>query len=293
MDIQHYKYLAEGTITLIGNSCQIKENISGLSGEEKTKMRFYDLHHDKHHFSKNTPPKREAGDITGFSRKSRLRFLKMANRVDHENKSNPFFVTLTYPERYPVEREEYKSDLDTFLKRLKRAFGNLEYLWRLEAQGRGAPHYHLLIYFERDINLSLFRKWVSKNWFEVAQRNWDIKDEKHLRAGTNCKHIKEYRQVVYYVSKYMSKEDDEKLKDQGRYWGASSGWEDFIAEDKLTGEELIIFRRLLSNYLKRKSPSMARKVKRGGSIEIWAPKHFIIRAFLWSKLVCEEDSPVA
>lgn len=290
MDIQHYKHLAEGTITLIGNSCQIKENISGLPGKEKLRLRLYNLHHDKHqYFRQNKTPLRVSNDITGFSRKSKLRMMKKTNRVDHENKSDPFFLTLTYPDRYPVNREEYKSDLDTFLKRLKRAGGDLEYLWRLEAQKRGAPHYHILVYFKRDIKLPLLRKWVSRNWYEVVQRNWKVKDEKHLKAGTNCKRIKDYRQVIYYVSKYMAKEDEEKLKNQGRYWGASRGWEDFIASDKLEGKELIIFRRLLRGYLKRKSPRMARKVAKGGNIEIWAPKNFIINAFLWSKIACENE----
>ncbi|MDZ7659639.1 hypothetical protein [Fodinibius sp.] len=290
--MKHYRHFSDATITLIGNSCQIKDNISGLSEKEKRSIKFYRNMVGLGRFKKvNQPPKREAGDIKGFSRKSRLRLLKKTNRVDHENKSKPYFVTLTYPERYPVDREEYKSDLDTFLKRLKRAAGDVEYLWRLEAQKRGAPHYHLLLYIERDINLSLFKKWVSQNWFEVVQRNWDIKDGKHLRAGTNCKRINDFRQASYYVSKYMAKTDDEKLKNQGRYWGASRGWEDFIAEDKLEGKELIIFRRIIRNYLKRKSPAMARKVARGGSIEIWAPKSFIIRAYLYSKIAAEENSP--
>ncbi|MDZ7689640.1 MAG: hypothetical protein U5K69_00475 [Balneolaceae bacterium] len=73
-----------------------------------------------------------------------------------------------------------------------------------------------------------------------------------LKAGTQCKRLKDHRQVVYYISKYMAKEDDEKLKNQGRYWGASVNWEDFLAEDKLEVEELIVFRRLLKNYLKRR-----------------------------------------
>ncbi|GAA5522331.1 helitron helicase-like domain-containing protein [Aliifodinibius salicampi] len=294
MHNRDYRYLADAEITLIGNSCIIKENISGLSGKEKTQLKFYRHHCGKHHhFKPKNPPTREAGDITDFSRKSKLRLLKKTNRVDHENKSNPFFITLTYPEKYPEKREEYKRDLDTYFKRLKRAFGNLEYLWRLEAQKRGAPHYHLLIYFENEINIEVLKKWTSRNWFEVVQRNWDIKDLKHLKAGTNCKRIKEYRQVVYYVSKYMAKEDEERLKNQGRYWGVSTGWEDFIASDKLEGKELIWFRRLLSRYLKRKNKYMSDKVAKGGSIEIWAPKKFIIKAFLWSKLYCEENSPIS
>lgn len=215
--------------------------------------------------------------------------LKKANRVDHQNKSNPYFITLTYPKKYPKEREEYKSDLDTFLKRLKRSYGNLEYLWRLEAQRRGAPHYHLLVYFEKKVHVKQLIEWVSKNWYEVAQRKWKIKCEEHRERGTNCRYVKQYRQVMYYISKYMAKEDDTKLKNQGRYWGASRGWEDFIAEDKLQGRELIVFRRLLSNYLKRVNPYMAKKVKKGGNIEIWAPKQFVINAFLWSKIACEDE----
>lgn len=92
------------------------------------------------------PPERKEGDITSFSKKSRLNMLKKLNKVDFQSGKKPLFVTLTYPGIYPTKRERYKRDLDVFLKRMKREFGEVAYMWRLESQKRGAPHYHLIVY---------------------------------------------------------------------------------------------------------------------------------------------------
>jgi len=155
----------------------------------------------------------------------------------------------------------YKSDLDVFFKRLKRQYGKLEYIWRLEAQKRGAPHYHLVLHFEDKPKLEALKKWVSKNWFEVVQRLWRKRDEKHLRAGTNCKKIDQYGQMIAYVSKYMAKvEGQDSLLDQGRYWGASRNWDDQLATEKLSGQKYMTFLRVLRRYLHRTNKKLAKKI---------------------------------
>lgn len=279
MNVDNYKYLSIGTVTAYGNSCIIKENSFGISEEDQRQIYYTDQHYRK----KRKPPKRRTGDIKSFSKNSRLRLLKKVNKADFQDKRMPYFITLTYPERYPTNREEYKTDLDVIIKRLKSEFGELEYIWRLEAQKRGAPHYHFIIDLNSQVNIEYLKKWVSRNWYEVVQRFWDEKDEKHLKAGTNCKRVKNYKQLICYVSKYMTKQDADQLENPGRYWGSSRNWGIFIAEDILTGRELIQFRRLLKRYLIRSNPYMARKITRYQNIEIWAPWRFIRDAYLWAK----------
>ncbi len=173
--------------------------------------------------------------------------------------------------------------MDIFLKLLKRKYGEIEYIWRLEAQKRGAPHYHLIIYFYHEPDLGKLKKWVSLNWYEVVQRFWEEKDEKHLQAGTNCKKVDNYLSMISYVSKYMTKTDQDKLLDQGRYWGASRNWGDLIASDELNGYEMIKFRRLLRNYPSKVNPYMAKKVRDFPNIEVFVSQRFIIDAYIWSR----------
>jgi hypothetical protein len=280
MDNQHYKYLAKGKVTMYGNSVKIEENTAGLTERQKRAINRERL---KHQRVKKDPPKREKGDIKAFSKKARLRLLKKLNRFDFKAKGLPFFITLTYPQRYPEDSRTYKNDLDVFRKRLKRRFGDMEYIWRLEAQKRGAPHYHFIIYFEDRPSLGVLKEWVSKNWFEVVQRKWRKRDEKHLKAGTNCKEVDRYRQMVVYVSKYMTKVEQDSLLDQGRYWGASRNWGDKLASEPLEGRELIEFRRLVKRYISNSSKYMAQKVTKCANIELFLPQEFITNAYLWVK----------
>lgn len=309
----HYKHYSKGSITVYGNSCTIKEEYFAeekkcpLQKDYKAKFQraLDDLNHmpvpgntlsDRANFDatgfnvlhrykeENEPPTRKANDITTFTKKSRLNMLKKLNKVDFNNGKQPYFITLTYPGRYPTDSKQYKSDLDVFIKRMKREFGELAYLWRLEAQKRGAPHYHFIIYFEKEFKKEYLKHWVSQNWFEVVQRSWLIKDERHLRAGTNVKSINGIRQAMCYVSKYMTKDQDDGLKDQGRYWAASQNWGDLILESfELSSQQLIQFRRLMRTFLKE-NPRMSKRVARTQNIEVWGGYEFILDALKWVTL---------
>ncbi len=90
------------------------------------------------------------------------------------------------------------------------------------------------------------------NWYKVAQRNWDVKDEKHLRAGVGCDKVTSFRKSIAYLSKYLTK-DEQYVPDenQGRYWGCSRNWGEIVLRRaELTGEQLIQFRRLVKRFLK-------------------------------------------
>lgn len=286
-DERNATHFDRARITMYGNSCKIKELTDGIrinkrkqSAETREEMIL-----DFTHKSEETPntPDRKKGDIQAFSKKARLRLLKKLNKFDFKSKGLPYFVTLTYPGRYPKVRETYKADLDVFLKRLKRGFGELDYIWRIEAQKRGAPHYHLIIYFKKEPKIESLKKWVSRNWFEVVQRNWEEKDEKHLRAGTNCKKFDAYRAMVCYVSKYMTKVEQDTLKDQGRHWGASRDWGDELASDTLEGRQLIAFKRLVRKYLSKTNKYMAKKIHKCRNLEVFLPQEFVLNAYLWAK----------
>jgi hypothetical protein len=121
------------------------------------------------------------------------------------NVSRVLFVTLTYPESFPREPEQWKADLKAFKKRLERAFGHLGVVWKLEPQERGAPHFHLMILAPAQrVAIGHFRQWVARSWFEIAGGG----DEKHLRVHLHSKTVQRCRSwngVAHYCSKYMSK----------------------------------------------------------------------------------------
>jgi hypothetical protein len=190
--------------------------------------------------------------------------LDVINAIDRQ-KVNPgdlLFVTLTYPAEFPTARAS-KVDLSTWLKRFERQFGPRWMLWKIEAQRRGAPHYHLLIRApEAQHDLQAWIRWTAQTWHEIAGGG----DPKHLRLALGeCRGSKpcvevarEWKCVGAYACKYMAKlppqhEQSESWQHAGKWWGQRRA--DLapvkIVEQKLTRPEAVKLRRLMRSWLKR------------------------------------------
>lgn len=148
----------------------------------------------------------------------RLAFV--ANNCDRDFRS---MITVTYPNMFPTNGEICKAHLDRLLKALKRKLGNdLAYLWFLEFQKRGAPHFHILLQvglvYEESPEL---RQWLSKTWYKIV----DSGDDLHLLAGTNWENVRETDGLSHYVTKYCAKTYQKQVPEGfwnvGRFWGNS------------------------------------------------------------------------
>lgn len=156
--------------------------------------------------------------VTVFSRASRRRMLRTMAKLSKA--ALPIFATLTYPQSYSSNPTDWKEDLRVWGARLKRACPTAAFIWRLEFQKRGAPHFHVLIYGLTK-NISDFQKWLSTSWYEVVKSC----DERHLQAGTNAQHMRSYRGLMVYAGKELAKTSQALLgstyaEGVGRWWGA-------------------------------------------------------------------------
>lgn len=161
-------------------------------------------------------------NIRSFSRASRRRLLRKVAQLDRS--VLPVFATLTYPLEYSPDPTEWKRHLNSvWAKRLRRQYPNAAYIWRLEFQRRGAPHFHLILYGATG-SIEEFRQWLSLSWYETVQSG----DEKHLRAGTNAKQTRSSAGTVGYMAKELGKTSQASLSDDypdgvGRWWGVKFG----------------------------------------------------------------------
>lgn len=191
------------------------------------------------------------GKIKKFTDGSRRRLLRVVNSIDR-SKFDPkrvIMVTLTYPKSYPSARAS-KKHLDTFLKRLERAYGRMAIIWKLEPQKRGAPHYHLLLFLTMPYCEESLIPWVSNSWYEVV----DSGDEKHLRAGTRVEQIRDWGGVASYAAKYLGKSCTSEGWDfPGRFWGKR--YDDMlpiqIEKREVSGKVAAVLRRACLRWFKR------------------------------------------
>jgi hypothetical protein len=171
----------------------------------------------------NAPKGRQA--IKELSRASGGRLRDNLEAVDPAH-GFPYFITLTYPQDFPGDWETWKRHLHNFRRSLWDIRGQewIGAIWRLEAQRRGAPHYHILLWGKNPFRtIKDFRQWTAEAWYRVVGSG----DAKHLAAGIQIKAIKsqdDYFKRMGYICKYLGKDSvhpsSQVFKDPvGRYWG--------------------------------------------------------------------------
>lgn len=187
-------------------------------------------HHRGGSYAEIKPPRGHAprqggglrGEITAFSAAARRRMQRLLASVNTEKICVPVFVTLTYPDSFPESSRSWKEHLRAFRERLNRRYGKFPAIWRLEVmdrktgrnRGKVAPHYHLLLFFE--VDLDHFKGWLSRAWYEVCGEL----DPLHLKSGTSVSLVETWKGARSYLSKYVAKTEKLQSVDPvGRLWG--------------------------------------------------------------------------
>lgn len=187
------------------------------------------------------------GAVAGFSAGSRRRLMRVLASINQAAVPHmPLFLTLTYPATWDADPKRWKRDLEVFGKRLRRYFPTLAYIWRLEFQERGAPHFHLLCFGVRHIPYLLVARW----WYEVVGSN----DAAHLKAGTEVRRVRSWRGVMSYAAKYMSKvaaASVELPEHVGRWWGVVGLLPIEYASRSMSFHQFYTLRRWLRRYIER------------------------------------------
>ena len=194
------------------------------------------------------------GKVTSFSKAARRRMIRFLNQVNPDRLGKPVFLSLTYHNNY--RERNPKQDRTAFLKRVARAYPGCHWIWRLEYQRRGAPHWHIILWPEVDVDLQAQEDQLCQLWHEVV----DPKNIDHAKYGARVVPLSDQRGVNIYMTKYLSRLDgDEQQCNVGRRWGHSRGLPtEPLAEFKVTEEVEILVRRLLRDYLKRQCDSRGR-----------------------------------
>lgn len=161
------------------------------------------------HLRDSTASPGRRGKVEGLSAASRRRLL----HVGHNGPDWVCMLRLSYGD-WPEDGRTCKAHLNAFLTALRRLHQveGVSYVWVLEFQKRGAPHFHVLV-----------NRWVPKGWLT---RRWaSIIGEPANVSSTNVKSVNDNTHAARYLVKYAAKEEQKEVpagfRNVGRMWGTS------------------------------------------------------------------------
>ena len=135
-------------------------------------------------------------------------------------------LTLTYPEVWPSDGRESKKHFATVTKAMRRK--GMDYLWFLEFQARGAPHYHILLVDNHGEGEKIGQSWQSpvRKWLvDTRASEWAIRT--HAEHGYDYAPLYSTNGAGRYVAKYSAKGEQKLVPtgyaNCGRFWGHSAG----------------------------------------------------------------------
>jgi len=144
-------------------------------------------------------------------------FLKLRTSELHA----PYFLTLTYHHGHERDGHSASVDRNLFLTNLRQQYPGCQYIWRIEPQRRGAPHFHVIVWFQiaqSDVELQDFTAYINRTWHRIADPN----SAAHEKHGVRVDRASSYRKAFIYLTKYTAKDDDKSdWNYQGRRWAAS------------------------------------------------------------------------
>lgn len=203
------------------NSSLVKRTISQESRIEvySNCVCYYPSPQKKGSFHRGSRPR---GKISDFSKRSRFRLFQKMAQIKKNLVNKPFFLTLTYHYGYKKLNHSTKSNLNTFLVELRDYDPDVQFIWRIEYQKRGAPHYHLMVFPSINKIIANRKKYfyhVNIIWHRIADPNSNA----HESFGCKSVEIDSYRKACSYVSKYLAKLPGKYLDIvEGKHWGCST-----------------------------------------------------------------------
>ena len=232
-------------------------------------------------------PKKETnkrGKVNGFSRKSRRNLFKYILRL--ENRNGYYFVTLTYPKEYDTNYQTWKYQLRQLFSSLRYHYPKMGFLWKLEFQKRGAPHFHLLMFVPSIPPKEEIGKLIKEHWYRIVGHT--SKGFRHW--GTDTKEVKDIKASGFYLAMYQTKDSNtpmDKMK-SGRSWGVYGRKMMPMSEqgmETLSLDNYIILKRICRKWIAKQPSSRGYanylKSSRVGSFQVFIPNHVQIRLINW------------
>ena len=173
---------------------------------KKIKDNIKNLDIDSLHVSSSYSSSNEKNDILHRNAiRSKLNCQRLAKSNASEWKS---FITLTYKENM-TDISIAKRDLNFFIKNIRKKKEDFKYIAIPEFQKRGAIHFHLLSNLSTQDNYIITKQENNNKYYNVKYWNKGFTSFELLNG--------DIKKIVGYISKYMTKECDNRLFGYKKY----------------------------------------------------------------------------
>jgi len=235
--------------------------------------------------SHGPPTLAKRGEVSDFSRSSRLRLLKKIATLDWSRASPSLFATLTYPNREKLlTSNDLSKHLHLFRRDLeKQTSKKICMLWRIEWEERKTgkhtgflyPHFHLMLFRTK------FIPWqtVRDSWKKA------IGEKGYVR--TDVEKCTSLKKCGYYVAKYVAKESVSLVNaayldniHMGRQWGILRSEMFPACEVKSTRIELGEIHDLIRALAEQVRPQVK---EMPDSFTLLGPSAYIVSNIVWPK----------
>lgn len=222
-----YKYINNKYIldsSLISQSCRKLTNIKLVKCGDYLQLYFYpdntfksdkELERVNKLLVHNIYEENESVSLKQIELKNITRSkIQLQNLIKANEKDFKTFITLTFEENLTDVKEANKK-FNTWRRNLKRLKNDFKYVCVPEFQKRGAIHYHLMTNIEYEDNKLLLTErkiWNKKSGWQVG------KDVKGWIYGHSMAKDMNTINLVGYITKYMTKDIDNRLFSKHRYF---------------------------------------------------------------------------
>lgn len=177
--------------------------------------------------------------------------LRLINQLNTLGLAQAVFLTLTTRHSGMAPEDFQRAFLDEFLPALKKLWGDVAILWRLEPHRDGYPHYHLIVWGtgrSADLTKQAPLVQAKRLWWKIMHDDTPA----HRKHSCEIIRVEGRSQVLRYVSKYVAKEDDAiGARIRGRRWGRSHNLDTKpLFSLQLTSDQAVHLRYFLHVWLK-------------------------------------------
>ena len=198
----------------------------------------YRIRGQKFKFNAPPPPKRQNGDIKGFSSASKRRLRETLAMSHTITPSEPFGFCFTIPGEVLTADETRNIWHRWRVDYLQRKYSDCAFIWRIELQQRKQAHWHVVGYMSMcdekleslkvpPHNIAVIKaQQLAEDWYSfISQKvgkNWSEKTAKGaVFCSCNVKPLVgvDGVNIVGYLADHTSKHKEQQLGWKGRQWG--------------------------------------------------------------------------